>query len=376
MKISNSTHLDRRAFLSGSLALLSLSAIPGCHQLGQNEQWLVSACSNKDGEYFATAVNQAGEIISRVALPSRGHDSLAMPHKPGHALVFARRPDNFALEIDFKNGRIVHAIESDSDSHFFGHGALSQDGKYLYTTENRFDKGHGMIVVRDTQNYQVIERFHSGGIGPHELAMMPDGKTLVIANGGILTHPDRPRLKLNVPTMRPNLAYMDAPSGTILSRFEPPNHQQSLRHLTVRKDGKVFVGAQYQGNKGHIVPLIYAHNSEDTLREFSAGEQQWRNMNQYTASLLSKGNILAVSCPRGGYITFWDANEHVCLEQVPFTDVAGLTQLSNQMIASSGNGQAQKFNLQPSSWQDPAHFVTANSSDVRFDNHMTTINTA
>jgi hypothetical protein len=370
MNSNISSQFNRRTFLSGSLACLGLTALSGC-QLPSKQQWLVSACSNKAGEYFAAAVNATGDIVSRVALPSRGHDSLAMPHKPGHALVFARRPDNFAMEINFTTGQVVNTIKSERDSHFFGHGALSTDGNYLFTTENRFDKGHGMIVVRETERYQVVDRFHSGGIGPHELALMPDGKTLVIANGGILTHPDRPRLKLNIPSMKPNLAYMDTVSGKVLSYFEPPNHQQSLRHLTVRKDGKVYVGVQYQGNKGHIVPLIYAHHGQDQLMAFSATQQQWRNMNQYTASLLAEEQMLAVSCPRGGYITFWHADDHHCITQTPFNDVAGLSNVDGKMMASSGSGTTRKYYwaTRPS----PAWTPHIDESDIRFDNHMTTI---
>lgn len=35
------------------------------------------------------------------------------------------------------------------------------------------------------------------------MALMPDGRTLVVANGGIETRPDYPRAKRNVRTMAP-----------------------------------------------------------------------------------------------------------------------------------------------------------------------------
>ena len=52
-----------------------------------------------------------------------------------------------------------------------------------------------MIGVRDAQDgYRQIGELPSDGIGPHEATLMPDGKTLVVANGGIRTHPgQRPR---------------------------------------------------------------------------------------------------------------------------------------------------------------------------------------
>ncbi|MCK0317313.1 DUF1513 domain-containing protein, partial [Salmonella sp. 15E65] len=89
--------------------------------------------------------------------------------------------------------------------------------------------------------------FDSGGIGPHEVVLMPDGKTLCVANGGILTHPDYGKLELNLDTMRPSLAYIDAASGELLEKveLEPALHRLSIRHLALAADGCVWFGCQY-----------------------------------------------------------------------------------------------------------------------------------
>lgn len=238
--------MNRRAFLTGTfnstlnvalnsnllrINALNSFALMACTS-GLKNEWLVStaidssisgpvnAANNK--QYCAVALDSTGNIKSKVYLPARGHDVLACSHKPGHALVFARRPDRFAMEIDFVNGKITHQFNTQTDTHFYGHGSLSKDGRYLYTTENLYNKGIGLVVVRDTQNYQVIERYTSGGIGPHQLAFLPNSNILVIANGGINTHPDYPRIKLNLDDMSPNLSYMDTSNGKIIDTFTPP----------------------------------------------------------------------------------------------------------------------------------------------------------
>jgi hypothetical protein len=33
------------------------------------------------------------------------------------------------------------------------------------------------MVLRNTHNYQVVDRFNPAGVGPLELALMPDSKT-------------------------------------------------------------------------------------------------------------------------------------------------------------------------------------------------------
>ncbi len=361
--------INRRQFMLGaSQAALAAWLLPAC-TAQKSEQWLVSTCNDQQGQNMVAAINSQGQIVSTVNLPARGHDSLALPHKPGHALVFARRPDRFAIEVDFINSEIVSHIQSQADSHFYGHGAFSKDNKYLYTTENLYDKKRGLIVVRDAQTYQVLDRFDSGGIGPHELMLMPDGNTLVIANGGIETHPSQPRKKLNIKTMQPNLAYFDISTGKILSSYVPPDNQLSIRHLTVSPKGVVYTGAQYQGSRSSIQPLVFAHHGEDSLQAFSASQTQWFKMQQYTASLLVKDGLLCVSCPRGSHLSFWGTATQEFVGQQIFSDVSGVAYSNGNLLASSGKGLLKKLNH-----ANPITGPTSISSlALKFDNHMTMI---
>jgi hypothetical protein len=361
--------ISRREFiLGGSQAALAAWFLPGC-TTQKSKQWLVSTCNDQQGQTMAAAINSQGEIVSSVKLPTRCHDSLALPKKPGHALVFCRRPERFVVEIDFINGKIINKIQSQADSHFYGHGVLSEDGQYLYTTENLYDKKRGLIVVRDTHSYQVLDRFDSGGVGPHELALMPDGNTLVIANGGIETHPNQPRKKLDLADMQPNLAYLDIASGKVLSSFAPPDNQLSIRHLTVDPKGIVYAGAQYQGKKSTIHPLVFAHHGEDTLQAFKAKSQQWYKMQQYTASLLVKDDLLCVSCPRGSHLSFWDTTTRQFIDQQAFSDVSGLAYSNGKILASSGKGRLKTLDRS----QPITGPASVNSLALKFDNHMTMI---
>ena len=52
----------------------------------------------------------------------------------------------------------------------------------------------GMIGVRDaTDGYRQIGEFGAQGMEPHDIALLGDGRTMVIANGGIRTHPEQRR---------------------------------------------------------------------------------------------------------------------------------------------------------------------------------------
>jgi hypothetical protein len=72
-----------------------------------------------------------------------------------------------------------------------------------FHAREQFRKGEGVIGVWDVDNnYRRGNKFKSCGIGPHELIMPDDGRTLAVANGGMLTHPDTGLRKLNICRIR------------------------------------------------------------------------------------------------------------------------------------------------------------------------------
>jgi len=372
--------LTRRQFLL-SIAASSAVAMLGCQPLSSLQRhWFVSACSNNNNEHFVAAFDLDGNIISQIKLPARGHDAIAIPDKPGHALIFARRPGTFILEVDFTRGIISQEITAASNSHFYGHGVISAKHKVLLTSENDFASGEGRIVVRDTKHYQVVDQYHSGGIGPHQLALMPDGDSLVIANGGIQTHPAQPRKKLNIDTMAPNLSYLTISSGEITHSLALDNHQLSIRHLAVSKQGKVIAGLQYQGPKNDLVPLAISHHGESTLQYLSASESIWRRMNQYTASVCvnDQHELVAISCPRADMITYWSLTTGEYLRSEKFADGAGLTNI-DAIYASSGKGNFRRSSITDNAQQQAlattaATAATRHFDGLKWDNHLTHIN--
>jgi len=83
----------------------------------------------------------------------------------------------------------------------------------------------------------------------------------VIANGGILTHPDRKREELNLADVQPSLVYVDIELGDLVEerRLAPELHQLSIRHLTVAQKDMVVFGCQYRGPERDLPPLIGFH---------------------------------------------------------------------------------------------------------------------
>jgi len=168
---------------------------------------LYSASDNPNGGHFLTRLDMASGQVQSCAVPMRGH--AVLPLAGDKALLFGRRPAFECAVVIFPpsplegEGLGVRGIPATAGRHFNGHGCLSANGDVLFTTENDYDEKRGVLGIRDSKTFQHIGEYDTFGLDPHEVQLMPDGKTLVVANGGIETHPDFGRRKLNLDTMQP-----------------------------------------------------------------------------------------------------------------------------------------------------------------------------
>ena len=336
----------------------------------------VGAATTIDGRHWALGVDNAGQERFRLPLPTRGHQFAV---SPDGALLFAapRRPGTTALVLDLVAARIAAACHAAPGRHFFGHAAFSADGASLFTTENDYDRGRGVVVVRETRTFAVVQEFDSGGIGPHELAWLPDGRTLAVANGGILTHPSQPRKKLNLGAMRPNLAFLDAASGRLLGEAPALDNRASIRHLAVTDIGEVVVGMQYEGPAEDAVPLVAVHRGTGVLEPLEAPPFRLAAMRQYTASVAVDGATgrAAATCPRGNRVTFWSVPEGRHIGQQRLGDAGGVAfdAKAHAFVATNGRGVFARFDAETLQLQGAS---AARLAGVQWDNHLAAVDAA
>lgn len=369
----HSTGIDRRILLGWMAAGLAAPLVPRLAHAFCAERLYLSARAGNDGGFHVSGLNGNGKTAFDLPLPDRGHSFAVHPSQPV-AVHFARRPGTFAIAIDVAQGRVLHRIASVESRHFYGHGAFSPDGRLLYATENDFAGERGVIGVYDAANgYRRVAELPSHGIGPHELRLLADGTTLVVANGGILTRPDLPRVKLNIPTMSPSLAYIDRRDGRLLAeaRLAPSLHQLSIRHLALGRGGMVAAVMQYEGPKGDLVPLVAVHRRGGEMRLFEGPEPVLQSMKGYcgSAAFDSGGTLLGVSSPRGGVLTFWEAATGRHLSSVAFEDGCGLAAAPEPgaFLASSGTGALSRIDARGG---DRRPLPASGPAGARWDNHM------
>ncbi len=223
--------IDRRQVLQGLAAAVAAGLVPG-RAKAKAPALYVSCRMDAEGKASAAMFSSAGEELFSTILPSRGHDATARPASP-EVVVFARRPGNWFIVIDAARGHLASTVLAARDRHFYGHGVFTSDGRLLYATENDAVSGNGVLGIYDASDrYRRIGEILSRGIGPHDIAFLPDGKTLVVANGGLRTSPETGREILNRDDMKPNVALIDWTHDQTLATFELAPQLRALSFAT------------------------------------------------------------------------------------------------------------------------------------------------
>ena len=356
--------IDRRRIVAGAGAAI-VCASPIFAIAGQKNQKtiLASSCRYADGSFGVVLIDQSGKLISTIDLPARGHD-IAFDQKNERAVVFARRPGNFAIAFSTNNTNQTRFFTTGTQRHFYGHGTFSQNGKLLYASENDLTSGTGKIGIYDaTDNFARIGEFDSYGIGPHQILLMPNGHTLAICNGGIRTHPSTGRAKLNLEDMQPSLVFLDTQDGSIEeSHLLPPEFRLlSIRHMAVRSNSQIIFGCQYQGQKTHILPLVGSCQFGEGIELWDIPDNFSNNLQNYIGSvaLSNDGMEVATSSPIGGTVTIFSTLDRSVVRQISIDQACGLAPSGNDILVSTLNGNIGLLN---------SGVVT---SGIRsFDNHI------
>jgi hypothetical protein len=275
------------------------------------------------------------------------------------------------------NGTLITRIYNKPSRHFYGHATCSVDGRYLYTTENNLKNGSGIIGVRDTlHNFTLVHEFSSQGIGPHSIQRSSDNQYLVIANGGIHTHPRTGRKTLNKDSISPSLALIDIHTGKPHRKVQLAGkyHHNSIRHIAINNHNHVFIALQNQETfSEEEVLLAHYDYTKDTLSPIAIPKNIQPLLKGYLGDIVldKSQQILATTSPRGNLVLFYDIEKKMLWHE-SFIDTCGLqaSHHSGEFIISSGQGTIRNYRMNTKNIYTRA---LASHPLIRWDNHIVTL---
>ncbi|MGJ7475302.1 DUF1513 domain-containing protein [Pseudomonas fulva] len=364
--------LRRQALKLGSVVLSALT-LGGWSLLRKkgSEPLLLSARDDADGKHYAVGYRLDGTQVFSTQVAQRCHAIIDHPERP-IALFVARRPGTESYLVDLRDGKLLQTVVSPPDRHFYGHAVLHKDGQWLYTTENDTrDPGRGVLGVYRFEDERLVRtgELSTHGIGPHEVAWLPDGETLVVANGGIRTEAES-RVEMNLDAMEPSLVLMQR-DGTLLSKETLAQQMNSVRHLAVARDGTIAACQQFMGDASETPELLAIKRPGQAFQAFPVPHHQLQAMAQYTASVAihDELRLVALTAPRANRLFVWDLDTGAVRLDAPMPDCAGVGAVKDGFVVTSGQGRCrfydcrkhqpigQPLNLPSGFWDNHLHVI-------------------
>ncbi|MBZ9671235.1 DUF1513 domain-containing protein [Mesorhizobium sp. ES1-3] len=362
--------IDRRDFLKVAGASFAAALTPSAwaNTLAADAVF-ATAFVKRDGSFGAAVLSEAGKVLHAIDLPDRGHDVTFDPVLK-RTVVFARQPGTFAVVFDHTGRDAPLTIASITGRHFFGHGVFSPDGALLYATENDFDNAAGVVGVYDARaKFNRIGEFPTYGMGPHELLLLGDGRTIAVANGGIETHPDYGHAEFNIATMKPSYVLVDRVTGDLIEKHELPAalHQLSIRHMDIDQTGAVWFGCQYRG-PGTDRPLLVGRAARGKeLALLDMPQDVLSGFRNYIGSVAANpvAGTVAISSPEGNSLVVIDAGSGGVVSSSALVEVCGVAPDGAGFMATTGAGEIIE-----------GSGATRSEPDYVWDNHMLRIGLA
>lgn len=405
-------------------ASLSFSSVAHVNKMTVNlehtmvkEKWVSAAALTSSNSLTWFDVNPHSNPHSKSAMTLatdfRGHGICLKPVETHQVLMMARRPGHYGLIADIKTGQKVAEFETQAPYEFQGHACFSADGKKIFTSEMINDaaspekNGQGRIGVRDAQSRERMGDLDSYGIEPHEIRLMPDHRTLVIANGGLCPESEEQapfhkaqsqqaqsqQAQSPADVMQSSLVFIDSISGELIEQCVLDESKASVRHVSVSSDGTVVVALQVQRqalNDTLARPLAAIKRPGAKLTYLDAPEALWLGAKDYMGSVaiwedgaiwkdgaewkknspvVSGIKIAGMTSPRGSFASFWDVTSGGFLGYYALYDVCGISISHEYQSFVLTNSAGDMHFIDPISLKEH-RYLRQKNDHVRWDNHL------
>lgn len=170
--------------------------------------------------YFFDCVDLDTGARRRTPTHFFGHGVAVDPRRPTRALLTEKRGPG-ACEVELSTGRVLRRVPPREGCHFYGHAAFDAEGARVFVVETELRTREGVVTVRDGQSFAVLGAFPSYGANPHDCALVEEGRTLALSNGGGVLGSDQ----------WASVTFVDLATQKLLERVPVPNARLNAGHL-------------------------------------------------------------------------------------------------------------------------------------------------
>lgn len=292
---------DRRNFLAGLACTVGSLMLADCSESGSGKS--SSGKSGKlsgtllalgtDGHLFPgytardhnkvsvlTSVNMATGKAKQTALPmGAGHQAMGLGD--GRILCVAHHKGK-SIAVD-ENHKELKQFNAPEEYVYGGHGLVLPDrGVFIMCMRYKNPQelsDHGKLEVYDLKTLELLDRFDSGGLHPHEIHIIPGTDELITTHYGDVYRPNPPYTH-NV--IEPKLTILDAKTLQVKRHFKQ-DYNAMVTHMNVSDDGwAYYVMTQYVEPEGKYKKLRRAKEAVTP-----AGEEVSPSMEQEMAPKLA-----------------------------------------------------------------------------------------
>jgi len=154
------------------------------------------------------------------------------PRDPTRAAVFEKKGPG-ACVVDVRERAVLRPLTTARSRRFYGHGAWSPDGAFLYATESRVDRNFaGVLVVRDGATLAELGALDTHGASPHDCRLLDGGKVMAVTHGGGGVHERG---------AAPSVAFIELASRKLLDRVTLSGPRVNAGHLDLGPRGEMVV---------------------------------------------------------------------------------------------------------------------------------------
>lgn len=266
------------------------------------------------------------------------HDWAQIPKVRNLVFGFGTRESTLSVVVDLLEGKVTQRIPAYSGHDFYGHGAFSSDGEYLFSTESDLKTKRSKISIRRTRDFRVEHLVDLGTTGAHQVALNPGGGFFWVAGGDDLKD-----------KYQGFLFRLDEKTGKVIGAHEAPTEAR-LDHLYALSNEQCLVSATYpEQNLVKKDLLFLASSANESLAPFSQDSEKLSGFSPNGLSVAASPNEQYALSTHNlkNEIHLWDLRQRklIASRYLPEPMGAAFSEQENCVVISQANGALRRLGI-------------------------------